>query len=94
MLIDRKHYLQQMIDYLNDGQIKVITGIRRSGKSVLLFDLFGNYLLSQGVKEDEIIKIQLDQRKNAKLRNPIVLADYIEQMLKILVPLLLPKIEK
>lgn len=82
MLIDRKHYLQQIIDYLDDGQIKVITGIRRSGKSVLLFDLFGNYLLSQGVKEDEIIKIQLDQRKNAKLRNPIVLADYIEHLAK------------
>ena len=44
MLIDRKHYLQQIIDYLDDGQIKVITGIRRSGKSVLLFDLFALFI--------------------------------------------------
>ena len=80
MIIARDRYLNQIIDYMGDGQIKVITGIRRCGKSVLLFNLFNDYLLSHGVKEEDIIKIQLDQRKNSKYRNPIVLADYIESI--------------
>ena len=80
MIIPRDRYLNKVIDYMGDGQIKVITGIRRCGKSVLLFDLFYEYLLSQGVKDEQIVKIQLDQRRNAKYRNPIVLANYIENM--------------
>ena len=82
MVIARDRYLNKIIDYMGDGQIKVITGIRRCGKSVLLFELFIDYLLSQGVKEEQIVKVQLDQRKNAKYRNPIVLADYIESLVK------------
>ena len=82
MIIPRDRYLKRIIDYMGDGQIKVITGIRRCGKSVLLFDLFNDYLLSQGVKPERIIKIQLDQRKNAKYRNPIVLAEYIESFIQ------------
>ena len=82
MIIPRDRYLIKIIDYMGDGQIKVITGIRRCGKSVLLFDLFNDYLLQQGVKPERIIKIQLDQRKNAKYRNPIVLAEYIESLVQ------------
>ena len=65
-----------------NGEIKVITGIRRCGKSVLLFDLFYEYLLSQGVSEDHILKIELDQRRYYKYRNPIVLCEYVENTIK------------
>lgn len=61
-----------------NGEVKVITGIRRCGKSVLLFELFYEYLLSQGVQEDHVIKIELDQRRYYKFRNPITLCEYIE----------------
>ena len=61
-----------------NGEVKVITGIHRCGKSVLLFDLFYEYLLSQGVQEYHIIKIELDQRRYYKFRNPITLCEYVE----------------
>lgn len=61
-----------------NGEVKVITGISRCGKSVLLFDLFYEYLLSQKVQEDHIIKIELDQRRYYKFRNPITLCEYVE----------------
>lgn len=61
-----------------NGEVKVITGIRRCGKSVLLFDLFYEHLLSQGVPEDHILKIELDQRRYYKFRNPITLCEYVE----------------
>ena len=64
-----------------NGDIKVITGIRRCGKSVLLFDLFDNYLRQNGVDEDQIIKISLDQRRYYKFRNPITLCEYIESII-------------
>ena len=63
-----------------NGEVKVITGIRRCGKSVLLFDLFYEYLLSQGVQEDHIIKIELDQRRYYKFRNPITLCEYVDDL--------------
>ena len=63
-----------------NGEVKVITGIRRCGKSVLLFDLFYEYLLSQEVQEDHIIKIELDQRRYYKFRNPITLCEYVEDL--------------
>ena len=63
-----------------NGEIKVITGIRRCGKSVLLFDLFYDYLISQEVPEDNIIKIELDQRRYYKYRNPITICEYIESI--------------
>nr|WP_239456217.1 ATP-binding protein [Faecalitalea cylindroides] len=62
--------------------IKVVTGIRRSGKSHLLFKLFYEYLLSQGVLESHIIKIELDQRKNRIYRDPDVILDYIETLIE------------
>jgi len=65
-----------------NGEVKVLTGIRRCGKSVLLFELFYKYLLAQGVQEDKIIKIELDQRRFYKYRNPIVLCDYVESLIQ------------
>lgn len=69
-----------MIHHMWNGEVKVITGIRRCGKSVLLFDLFHEYLLSQGVQENHIIKIELDQRRYYKFRNPITLCEYVESL--------------
>lgn len=77
-MISRNLYLQKIINYMWDGQIKVLTGIRRCGKSTLLFELFNDYLLKNSVKSGNIIKIQLDKRKDAKFRNPLALADFVE----------------
>ena len=74
----RDFYLNQIIQSMWDGQIKVITGLRRSGKSVLLFELFKDHLLRQDISEDHILTISLDQRKYYKYRNPITLCDYVE----------------
>lgn len=79
-MIKRDSYLNRMIHYMWNGEVKVITGIRRCGKSVLLFDLFYEYLLSQEVQEDHIIKIELDQRRYYKFRNPITLCEYVENL--------------
>lgn len=77
MEIKRDKYLQQLIDYMWDGQIKVITGIRRCGKSFLLNTLFRKYLLEQGVPQDNILSVELDLTKDIKYRNPLVLAEYV-----------------
>ena len=77
-MIQRDLYLQKIIDYMWDGQIKIITGIRRAGKSTLLFDLFYDYLLKKGENAENIIKLKLDKRKDSKYRNPIVLAEFVE----------------
>lgn len=79
-MIKRDLYLNKLVHYMWNGEIKVITGIRRCGKSVLLFDLFNQYLLDKGVNENQIIKIKLDQRRYYKYRNPINLCDYIEAL--------------
>ena len=76
-MIARDSYIRLLKEYMHDGQVKVITGIRRCGKSVLLFQLFYEYLLNSGVPEDHIIKLELDKRKDAKYRNPIRLADHV-----------------
>ncbi len=77
MEIKRDQYLHQVIDYMWDGQVKVITGIRRCGKSFLLNVLFKNYLLEQGVPADNIISIELDLTKDIKYRDPLALAEYV-----------------
>ena len=69
-----------MIRSMGNGEVKVITGIRRCGKSVLLFDLFYQYLLEHGVNDEQIIRIELDQRRNYQYRNPITLCDYVESI--------------
>ena len=79
-MIKRDSYLRRMIHHMWNGEVKVITGIRRCGKSVLLFDLFYEYLLSQEVQENHIIKIELDQRRYYKFRNPITLCEYVEDI--------------
>ncbi|MCC8014996.1 MAG: ATP-binding protein [Eubacterium sp.] len=77
-MIKRDFYLKKLIKNMWNGEIKVITGIRRCGKSVLLFDLFYNYLLSQGVEDNRILRLELDQRRFYKFRNPITLCEYVE----------------
>ncbi len=79
-MIKRDSYLNRMIHHMWNGEVKVITGIHRCGKSVLLFDLFYEYLLSQEVQEDHVIKIELDQRRYYKFRNPITLCEYVEDL--------------
>ena len=79
-MVRRDYYLNSMIRNMWNGEIKVITGIRRCGKSVLLFELFYEYLLQNGVQDDQIIKIELDQRKYYKFRNPITLCEYVESI--------------
>lgn len=69
MVIQRKKYLKQLISLMGSEMIKVVTGMRRSGKSYLLFKLFYNYLIKQGVKEEQIIKINLDEKENIPLRS-------------------------
>ena len=80
MIIKRDSYLNRMIQNMWNEEVKVITSLRRCGKSVLLFELFYEYLLSQGVEEDHIIKIELDQRRYYKFRNPITLCEYVETL--------------
>lgn len=80
--IKRDSYLKKLIDRKEDGLVKIITGIRRSGKSYLLDPIYKNYLLKTGVKEDHIIKIDLDERRNEKYLNPDVLDEYIRDSIK------------
>ena len=81
-MVKRDSYMNRLIHSMWNGEIKVITGIRRCGKSVLLFDLFFEYLLSQNVSEDHILKIELDQRRYYKFRNPITLCEYVESTVR------------
>ena len=82
MEIKREKYLQKLIDYMWDGQVKVITGIRRCGKSYLLRTLFKNYLLGNGVKSENIISIELDLAKDIRFRNPLELAAYVRELVE------------
>lgn len=75
----RIEYLNKLIEKKDNGRIKIITGLRRSGKSVLLFSLYREYLLGTGVKEDQIITLALDVLENARYRNPIELDKYIRE---------------
>lgn len=78
MRIKRDHYLDLLIAGRHNGLIKIITGIRRSGKTVLLFDLFDEYLKQNGVPENHIIKVALDDRRYSDLRNPDKMLNYID----------------
>lgn len=78
MYFERKLYLKQLISAEGNGMIKIITGIRRCGKSFLLFNIFHKYLLEKGVAESHIIQVNLEDRRNKKLRNPDALLDYID----------------
>ena len=76
-IIQRNHYLQKLIDRRENGLVKVITGIRRCGKSFLLFNLFYDYLIESGVKEEQIISIALDDDIFIKYRDPEELSKFI-----------------
>ena len=80
--IKRDLYLNKLINRRENGLIKIITGIRRCGKSYLLDPLLKNYLLADGVKEDHIIKLELDRIENEKYRNPKALNEYIRNLIK------------
>lgn len=76
--IEREKYLNDLISLMGNGMIKVITGMRRCGKSYLLFEIFSSYLESNGVASDHIIKIDLEDYKNKSLRNPDNIYNYVE----------------
>ena len=78
MIISLDKYLRQLIAAKGNGMVKIVTGIRRSGKSFLLMTLFHQHLLEQGVPENHIIEISLDNRKSKHLRQPDTLLDYID----------------
>lgn len=78
MIIRRDKYLKQLISAKGNGMVKIVTGIRRSGKSFLLMNLFHQHLIEQGVNENNIIELSLDNRKNRSLRNPDKLLEYID----------------
>ena len=82
MEIERNAYLRQLILRKNNGMIKVITGIRRCGKSFLLFNIFKKHLMENGVSEDHIIEIALDGIENEELRNPKTCYRYVKTALK------------
>ena len=75
----REQYLKKIVSKKDNGRIKIITGLRRSGKSVLLFQLYREWLLGEGVKEDQIIALALDILENAKYRNPLELDKYVRE---------------
>ena len=81
MEINRDFYLNELIDRMDNGLIKIITGIRRCGKSYLLDPIFKNYLISQGVDKDHIIKLSLDERANSKYLDPDILDQYIRSLI-------------
>ena len=75
----RKQYMDQLIRKKDNGRIKIITGLRRSGKSYLLFNLYRKYLLESGVGEDQIVGLALDEIDNAKYRNPFELNKVVKE---------------
>lgn len=81
-MIPRDKYLQQLILNRNNGFPKVITGIRRCGKSYLVNEIFRNYLLQNGVREDNILTIELDDDRNIKYRDPIYLGEHVREYCK------------
>lgn len=82
MIIERNEYLNQLLAKRWNGKVKIITGIRRSGKSFLLSTLFKNRLIEEGVDEKDFIEIALDRKSDIKYRNPNVLYDYIIEQTK------------
>ena len=82
MFIKRDLYLKKLISYMWDGQVKVITGIRRCGKSYLLQTIFRQYLLDQGVSDEKILACELDMIKDVKYRNPLELTKTVRDAVK------------
>lgn len=82
MEIRRDSYLQQLVSYRFDGLVKVITGIRRCGKSYLLKNIYRNYLTQKGVRDGQIITIELDLAKDMKFRNPLILSSCVRKIVE------------
>lgn len=81
MIIERDSYLQELINRMHNHMVKIVTGIRRCGKSFLLFDIFSTYLMKKGIKDSHIIKIDFEDRRNKPLKNPDSLMDFIDSRL-------------
>ena len=81
-MIDRDIHLKRLIALKHNGMIKIVTGIRRCGKSTLLFKLFAEHLKQSGVDEKHIVKVDLEDRRNKSLRDPDELMAYIDSMIK------------
>ena len=82
MEIKRDRYLERLISHKGNGRVKIVTGIRRCGKSYLLFQLFKRHLIESGVKPNHIIEIQLEDRTNKELRNPDACLAFIKKQIK------------
>lgn len=78
-MIERDTYLKTLIGKIDNGMVKILTGIRRSGKSYLLFNIFKTYLLENNIKAENIIEVVLDDDSYIALRNPINLGSYIRE---------------
>ena len=81
MIVNRYRYIEQLSRSKNNGLIKIITGLRRSGKSFLLKKLFHQHLLDEGVRENHILVIDMESRKNREFKNPDYLLDWVEKMM-------------
>lgn len=81
MIIERNTYLKKLIAKRHNGKIKIVTGIRRCGKSFLLSTIYASWLKEQGVDSDHIININLEDRRNKDLRDPDALLAYIDARL-------------
>ena len=81
-MIPRDKYLNQLTKRINNGKIKIVTGVRRCGKSVLLNEIFYEYLLSNGVQESHIIRLSLEDSANAKYRSPLKLDEHIRSLVR------------
>lgn len=82
MIIERKEYLNQLLSKRWNGKVKIITGIRRCGKSFLLSTLLKNHLVSEGVRPEDLIEIALDRRSDLKYRNPNILYEHVLNLTK------------
>ncbi|MCM1106025.1 MAG: ATP-binding protein [Blautia sp.] len=82
MEVKRDYYLNQLIARKDNGLIKIITGLRRCGKSYLLFELYRNYLIENGIKEDNLLLLPLDDIANARYRNPLELDSFVRKFVK------------
>ena len=78
-MLPRTQYLKELVDLKDNGRIKIITGLRRCGKSVLLFEIYRDYLISEGVQPEQIIGVALDDISNAKYRNPMELDRFFRE---------------
>lgn len=81
MEVKRDIYLERLVNRMHNGMVKVVTGVRRCGKSYLLFTIFDNYLRQSGVEDDQIIAVPLDMLEYSDLRNPFALSEYLNSRL-------------